>query len=113
MSSSTTRKRPAGSPGAKILVTAGALAATVTGWAALTWKQAGAVANAAPLMTGVEAQLAMAGVSLEPLPTLVPAASTPIGAEIVVPPVRSVQLVLRSVSAPPPPPVVMTQSSRP
>jgi hypothetical protein len=65
------------------------------------------------MTTGVEAQLAAAGVSLEPLPTLVPAASTPTGAEIVVPPQRNVQPVLRSVSAPPPPPpIVMTQSSR-
>ena len=111
MSSSSPRKRSAGSPGAKILITASALAATLAGWAALTWRQAGLAAEAAPLTTGAEAQLAAAGALLEPLPTLVPAASIPIGADIVVPPLRTAQPVLRSVSAPPRP-VVKTRSSR-
>jgi hypothetical protein len=54
MSSPFTRRRPTGSPGAKILVTAGALAATLAGWAALTWRLAGAAAIAAQLTGEVE-----------------------------------------------------------
>ncbi len=114
MSSPSSRRRPTGSPGAKILVTAGALAATLAGWAALTWREAGSAASAAPLTSGVEAELAAAGVALEPLPTLVPLASSPVVSDIVVPPLPTMQPVLRSVSAPPRPRVVvMTRSSRP
>ena len=48
MATSATTRRPSRVPGAKILITASALAATLAGWAALTWKEAAQSAAAAP-----------------------------------------------------------------
>ena len=112
MATSTTTRRPSRVPGAKILITASALAATLAGWAALTWKEATLTAAAAPGLPSVEAQLAAAGIRLDPLPTLVPGAETlPMESGPILR--QSAPLpVLRSVSAPPAP-VTVTQSSRP
>lgn len=98
MTAPSSAKRPSGSPGAKLLITAGALAASLAGWASLTWNQAGAAA----------------GVTLRPLPTLVSrSAASSASRSVANPsPLRGSQPVLRNVVAPPAP-VVMTQSSRP
>lgn len=112
MATSKTTRRPSRVPGAKILITASALAATLAGWAALTWKEAAQSAAAAPELRSVEAQLAAAGIRLDPLPTLVPGAEMlPMGSVPFLRP-SAPQPVLRSVSAPPSP-VTVTQSSRP
>jgi hypothetical protein len=114
MATNTTTKRPSRVPGAKVLIAASALAATFGGWAALTWKEAAQAAAAAPSLQSAEAQLAAAGITLEPLPTLVAApAVLPAGSERL--PSPSVQQpVLRSVSRPPAPrAVTVTRSSRP
>jgi hypothetical protein len=112
MAKSSVPKRPTRVPGAKILLTASALAATLGGWASLTWKASGTASAASPGLRSAEAQLAAAGVNLQPLPTLVPGPSQlPVGVSPI--PSQGVpRPVLRSVSAPPAP-IVMTQSSRP
>jgi len=112
MAKSSTPKRPSRVPGAKILITASALAATLAGWASLTWKDSANAAGASPSLRSAEAQLAAAGVALQPLPTLVPGLTQlPVGVSPI-PSQGGSRPVLRSVSAPPAP-VVMTQSSRP
>jgi hypothetical protein len=114
MATSTSTRRPSRIPGAKILLTASALAATFGGWAALTWKEAAQAAAAAPSLQSAEAQLAAAGIMLEPLPTLVAVPTNlPVGdATLPLPSVQ--QPVLRSVSRPPAPrAVTVTRSSRP
>ena len=114
MPTSTTNRRPSRIPGAKILLTASAMAATFGGWAALTWKEAAQAAAAAPSLQSAEAQLAAAGITLEPLPTLVAVPTNlPVGSVPV--PLPSVQQpVLRSVSRPPAPSAItVTRSSRP
>ena len=112
MAKSSVPKRPSRVPGAKILLTASALAATFAGWASLTWKESANAAAASPNLRSAEAQLAAAGIILQPLPTLVPGPSQlPVGVSPI--PAQAVlQPVLRKVSAPPAP-VVLTQSSRP
>jgi len=112
MTKPSTPKRPSRVPGAKLLITASALAATLAGWASLTWKESANVAAASPSLRSADAQLAAAGIDLQPLPTLVPGSSQlPVGVNPS-PSQGGSQTVLRSVSAPPAP-VVMTQSSRP
>lgn len=114
MPTSTANRRPSRIPGAKILLTASALAATFGGWAALTWKEAAQAAAAVPGLQSAEAQLAAAGIALEPLPTLMAVPTNlPVGNGPL--PLPSVQQpVLRSVSRPPAPaPVTVTRSSRP
>jgi len=112
MASTTPAKRPSRVPGAKILITASALAATLAGWAALTWKGVAPSVAAAPGLGPAEAQLAAAGFSLQPLPTLLPGSATSSGSGNPVWVSGGSQPVLRSVSAPPAP-VTVTQSSRP
>jgi len=114
MASNTTSRRPSRVPGAKILITASALAATFGGWAALTWKEAAQAAAAAPSLQSAEAQLAAAGITLEPLPTLV-AVPTNLAVGSVPLSLPSVQQpVLRNVSRPAAPrAVTVTRSSRP
>lgn len=99
-------------PGAKILITASALAATLAGWASLSWKAPADSASAAPSLLSVEAQLAAAGVALQPIPTLVPGPSQLAVAANPATSQGGSQPALRSVSAPPAP-VTLTQSSRP
>lgn len=99
-------------PGAKILITAGALAATLAGWASLAWKASTDSAAAAPSLRSAEAQLAAAGVALQPIPTLVPGPSQRSVAANPAPSQGGSRATLRSVSALPAP-VTLTQSSRP
>ena len=108
----STPKRPSRVPGAKLLLTASALAATLAGWASLTWKESANAAAASPSLRSAEAQLAAAGVNLQPLTTLVPGPSQLRAGVSPIPSQGGSRPVLRSVSAPPAP-VVMTQSSRP
>lgn len=112
MAKPTTPKRPSRVPGAKLLLTASALAATLAGWASLTWNASVNAAAASPGLSSPEAQLAAAGIDLLPLPTLVPGPSQ-LGVGVSpIPSQGTSRPVLRSVSAPPAP-LVMTQSSRP
>lgn len=97
---------------AKILITASALAATLTGWASLAWKASADSAVAVQSLVPAEAQLAAAGVVLQPIPTLVARPSQKVAGDNVTSTQSGSQPVLRSVSASPAP-VTMTQSSRP
>lgn len=112
MTATSPSRRPSRIPGAKILMTASALAATLAGWSSLAWKASADSAVAASSMVSAEAQLAAAGVVLQPIPTLVASpAQQPVSAGAAS--TRTgMQPVLRSVSAPPAP-VTLTQSSRP
>ncbi len=112
MAKSSTHQLPSRVPGAKILITASALAATLAGWASLTWKESANTAATSPGLRSAQAQLAAAGIDLQPLPTLVPGLPhLPVGVGPI-PSQAGSRPVLRSVSAPPAP-VVLTQSSRP
>jgi hypothetical protein len=112
MARSSAPKRPSRVPGAKILLTASALAATLGGWASLTWKASANASAASPSLRSAEAQFAAVGINLQPLPTLVPGPSQlPVGVSPI-PSQAGPQPVLRRVSAPPAP-IVRTQSSRP
>jgi hypothetical protein len=102
-------KRPAaGAPGVKMLITAGALAATMLGWAMLTAKDR--VAVAPPVVASVSAPPPALALDLPPIPTVVPpvqpapVAANPqpgIGVAQSAPPLRSVSM-----------PVTVSQSSR-
>jgi hypothetical protein len=113
MSSLPPRKRASGPSGAKILASAGALVATLAGWAAISLKQAGPAAAATPDLSATDAQLAASGVLLQPLPTLVPASAMTVTDGSAAPQPFKPTAVLRSVSRPPAPkPIVVTRSSR-
>ncbi len=99
-------------PGAKILITASALAATLAGWASLASKASADSPASVPSLGSAEAQLTAAGIVLQPIPTLVAGPSQQPAAAGAASMQSKSQPVLRSVSAPPAP-VTITRSSRP
>ena len=104
-------KRPAtGALGAKMLITAGALAATMFGWAMLTAKDRVAAVTPPPVVASVSAPPPAFALDLPPIPTLVPPVQpAPVianpgvnaGQAQSAPPLRSVSM-----------PVTVSQSSR-
>jgi hypothetical protein len=111
MSANPQRRKASHVPGAKLLISASALAATLIGWASLAWKSAADAGAVAPSVSSVEAQLAAAGVVLQPIPTLAAGPNQDLAVAPADPQPSSPQPVLRSVSAPPAP-VTVTRSSR-
>ena len=65
------KRPPTGVPGVKMLITAGALAATMLGWAMLTAKDRVA-AMTPPVVASVSAPPPAFALDLPPIPTLVP-----------------------------------------
>jgi hypothetical protein len=112
MSATSHTRKSSRVPGAKVLITASALAATLAGWASLAWKASTDSAATSPSLLSAEAQLAAAGVSLQPIPTLVPGPLQLSVAANPAPAQAGSQPTLRSASALPAP-VTLTQSSRP
>jgi hypothetical protein len=100
--SKATNKRPAGAPGAKILITATSLAITLGGWAAFARAN---TATSDPASSAPEVAIALpgsaTGLGLAPalLPTLVPAPALPPNLIIARPPAISAELLNGSVPA--------------
>jgi hypothetical protein len=97
-------------PGLKVLISAGALAATLSGWAILGIKNAGSAAGTSisAQSQGTPPELA---VLADPLPTVIPPPSVPSFAVPAIQP-TPMRKILRSVSIPPPEPAQSDATSR-
>lgn len=110
MTGKTPRRNRGEASGLKVLFSAGALAATLSGWAILGIKDARAASasNDTAARQGIPPEMV---VLLQPLPTVVtPPAQLNIAAPVVQP--TSMRQILRSVSIPPPAPEQADGKSR-
>jgi hypothetical protein len=110
MTGNSSKRNRGEAPGLKVLFSAGALAATLSGWAILGIKDARAATGSSGAASGQEVPPEVV-VLLQPLPTVVPPpAQLNIAAPVVQPtPMRQ---ILRSVSIPPPAPAQADGKSR-
>lgn len=97
-------------PGLKVLISAGALAATLSGWAILGTRDFGPASGASPASTGNGAPPELQSM-MEPLPTVVPPPAASGFASPAVQP-TPMRRILRSVSIPPPAPAEPDGTSR-
>jgi hypothetical protein len=102
MADNASKRKRGEVPGLKVLISAGALAATLSGWAILGIRDAGASAGSSVSMAGQGIPPELSALT-QPLPTVVPPpAVLTFDAPAVQPtPMRQ---ILRSVSIPPPEP---------